>query len=227
MIVRPDGKPVPRSVFLTVPNGGTLTTATSAYIMQLAGTAANHGINVRLCFPPKSNSIDDSRNRTVDDFRQTPCGWYVTIDADTQPTKSIWPLLALNRPVIGLPYPIFNETLDPPFAFCAWDEVDGKLRPHRPTDGLQRVDMVGAGCLIIRRDVLLHPLLRAPFMSDWGDHGERAVSSDLAFCRRVREAEFELYTHYDYPCRHYTTVELLSMATAYGRKISAPVATSA
>lgn len=60
--------------------------------------------------------------------------------------------------------------------------------------GLHQVDVVGAGCLAIRRDVL------AAMKGDWfqGSIG----AEDVYFCRRARELGFPVYLDTRLVCRH-------------------------
>ena len=75
-------------------------------------------------------------------------------------------------------------------------------------DGLEMIDSGGTGCIMIARRVL--EAVQQPFKGVYDDYGVRVTGQDIEFCRRVKELGFEIWTHWDYPCHHFKTIDLLN-----------------
>lgn len=76
------------------------------------------------------------------------------------------------------------------------------------TPGLQEVDAAGAGCLLIRMDVLRAlEAAKAQSGQEWFDYLP-PFSEDLSFCIRARALGFRMALDWDVKCGHLTTVEV-------------------
>jgi GT2 family glycosyltransferase len=133
--------------------------------------------------------------------------WVFYLDDDHIHTPPILnSLLAREKDVIG---PLYLQR-EWPFAPIVYDREnpDGAVyqRLLRPFDsGLISVKAIGAGGLLVRRKVfetLEKPWWRlGQVRSDlWGD--------DIDFCRRVRQAGFEVWCDLDNKMGHITTAEI-------------------
>ena len=69
--------------------------------------------------------------------------------------------------------------------------------------------------MLIKREVL--EALKVPFSRDLDDDGVMVLGSDYLFCLRAEDHGFEIWCHYDYPCRHYKEIELSSVSLALGQ----------
>ncbi len=89
---------------------------------------------------------------------------------------------------------------------------DGKWIMNLPKDSMMEVDLVGAGCLLIRRDVLekFQPLdpRRGKHWFDWRSDctgvlppGE-CVSEDFSFCQGARRQGYKIMVDTSIQCRH-------------------------
>ncbi len=136
--------------------------------------------------------------------------YWITFDDDNPPRSNPIDLVFLGKDIIGCPTPVwcFNRPDKLPYFWSVFTELpDGLHEPYKgPFDGLQRVDAVGSGCMVIARRVL--EAVRAPFMRQWDENGIVTLGCDLSFCRKARAAGFEVYAHYGHPCRHFKTVDL-------------------
>lgn len=159
-------------------------------------------------------------------------GWdyLLLVDDDNPPLNNPLDLVELDLDVVGLPTPVWHcdtSGTDRPFYFNALRQVedpDGSIS-FRPLDsypewkgaGLQEADAVGTGCILVARRVLEELARRAeasgdpldaPFMRMWDTRGMVTMGNDYAFCLRARQAGFRVWVHWDYPCRHFQTIEL-------------------
>ena len=127
-------------------------------------------------------------------------------------------LLELPGDIIGLPTPMWRNEFVPagkiPIEWNVYEwlpELDSwKGKP--PGRGLQEVDAVGSGSVIIHRRVL--ECVKPLFERTYDEWGVAQQGSDLRLCLRAREAGFKVFCHWDYPCHHIKTVDLLDVDRA-------------
>jgi len=149
--------------------------------------------------------------------------FWLNIDADNPPSKgNPLDLVELNKDIIGIPTPVWHNAHqcpgNRPVYWNAYEFVSDKegYKEWNNKDGLQKVDAVGTGCILIARRVLEHPMMKAPFHRRWTDEGIMDRGNDMAFCERARECGFEIYCHFSYWCDHYSEMSLHEMHKAYG-----------
>jgi hypothetical protein len=63
----------------------------------------------------------------------------------------------------------------------------------------------------VKREVFEALKDKQPFHRKWNDDGTIKLGSDLAFCEKVIEAGFEVWTHLGYPCSHHKELDLLQL----------------
>jgi hypothetical protein len=71
------------------------------------------------------------------------------------------------------------------------------------------LDAISSGVIIIKRKVLEE--VKKPFEEKFDDEGCIINSDDMYFAFKVKQKGFEIWTHFDYFCSHYKTVDLLQM----------------
>ncbi len=156
-------------------------------------------------------------NKIVLDFLRDGYDWWITFDDDNPPQNNPIDLIFLQKDIIGCPTPVWHcdatKPKDLPYYFNALDAVSGGYKPHLVCEGLQRVDAVGSGCMVIARRVL--EKVKAPFMRIWDADGTVDTGHDYNFCERAKRLGFEVFAHYDYPCMHFNEVELTEAITAF------------
>ena len=135
--------------------------------------------------------LEHARNLQVLRFLETRCTHLYLLDADCLPQDgTVQRLLAHGLPIVAAPHAtrIGNET-----GLMVLDSANGQgYVQHRPTEGLQRVDAVGASGLLIRRDVFER--LGPPwFACEYDERGLLSRSEDFGFCERAREAGYEIW----------------------------------
>jgi len=74
------------------------------------------------------------------------------------------------------------------------------------------VASAGSGAILIRREVLEHPDLWAPFVDEFNEYGIRTYGHDLRFCERAKAAGFKVGSVLLHPASHYKKVDLIDVA---------------
>jgi len=128
------------------------------------------------------------------------------IDSDMRfPPDALIKLLMHGKPMVG----INCSTRNIPPRFVAVKRVTGPngeigevLRTTPDSAGLEPVEAVGFGMVLIRQDVFLalpDPTVLPWFWFDWiqGHAGKTQVGEDVHFCNLVREAGFEILVDHD------------------------------
>ena len=203
------------SVYLTIPNGsGWLQKHVHFAVIRMLQDGR---YRIRHDAPTHSPYVNNL-HRCVKDFLRGGEDYWITMDDDNPPMNNPLDLVELDLDVIGLPTPVWNNSVlgDRPYYFNALDIKGDGYTPHTNCNGLQEVDAVGSGCLLIARRVMLELKDQQPFMRTWNQDGTVEVGGDYSFCRKVKAAGFQIWTHYDYPCRHFNETDLIEIIQAFG-----------
>lgn len=170
---------------------------------------------------------EHARNALALQTKRGGFDWLLMIDADNPPIRNPVDLVACDKDVMFCPTPIFKLTqmTNDRRGDVYWStfEPTGKPPPNSyvtpsivPRRGLERIDdrgaVAGSGCLLVRRAVF--EKLRAPFMIEWDEDGLKVKGSDVTFCEKAAAMGFEIWTHYDYPCLHWSEIELGTISNA-------------
>lgn len=176
---------------------------------------------VNIIFPSHKPYVNNLHH-IVNEFMDGEYDSWLNIDSDNPPIQNPLDLVQLDRDIVGLPTPIWHFTGEKkgerPVYWNAYDydSETGLYREHQVRDGLQRVDAVGTGCLLISRRVFEKPEMRkAPFMRAWNEDGTVEKGNDIMFCERARANGFEIYCHFDYPCDHFSELSLSETTRAF------------
>jgi hypothetical protein len=150
--------------------------------------------------------IDDMRNKFVDTALKAGHDYLFFNDDDTLlPPKALERLLERNLDIVSGLYYRRVPPLDP-VAFVDDPTVGGTgiapIKSHGT--GLMPVDYVGAGCLLISRKVL--EAIQYPWFK-WSRNDQRIplperISEDLYFCKKAREAGFQIHLDASVRCLH-------------------------
>lgn len=197
-----------KTVWIAVPNEGwihrTLANEVGKWLLD-----RRHRIVLRY---PSKKPIDNNRNAIVREFLEAPRGdFLLMVDADNTPSANPLDDVDLDLDVIGFPTPVWYL---PPDKACIadwpifWNGMiddpggSGGWRENQHRHGIQEVDAVGTGCILIARRVL--ETVKPAFVREWDpEWGTQVIGSDFLFCRRVREAGFRVFCDYDRPCNHF------------------------
>ena len=173
-------------------------------------------INSKFILPTHSPYVNNL-HKIIRDFLDGGYDFWISMDDDNPPRNNILDLVFLNKDVIGCPTPVWHNAVpgDYPIYWNALDDKGDGFKPHQPCEGLQRVDAIGSGCMIISRRVIEALDGQKPFMRQWGDDGIVQRGGDFSFCMKARKAGFEIYAHYDYPCYHFNEIEIGEIQLAF------------
>jgi hypothetical protein len=204
-------------VQIAVPNIGEIQSHLAVSLTKIETDAHGHelGLDCQISKPS-----DNCRNKIVRRFLEGDQDYLLFIDSDNPPTCNPLEFVDLDLDVLGFPVPIWiGAVLDDgkgkqPWLWNAfeWVEELGLWREWENKDGLQEVDAVGTGCMIIARRVL--EAVRPAFIREWDADGVIEKGSDLLFCKRAKEAGFKVWTHFGWPCCHYKTINMLEVYQA-------------
>lgn len=177
-------------------------------------------------------------HRACHDFLKDGADFLLLVDDDNPPQRNPLDLVFLGLDVVGLPTPVWHcdpaYPNDRPYYLNAMREVEtSEGKGWKPVDslpgfepaGLQAVDAVGTGCVLIARRVLVELFKRckgnpmeAPFMRRWTDSGDVVAGNDFAFCQRARAAGFRVWAHFDYMCDHHHELSLTEAVNALSKR---------
>lgn len=159
--------------------------------------------------------IASNRNEITRDFlkdEEKP-NYLCMVDDDNPPNRNPFELLELDKDVIGIPTPGRNNA---GLFWMVYKFMDGYPKkvileafPYEKRVGLQQLDAISTGCVIIARRVL--EKIKKPFEDSYDKDGVIIHSDDISFAHKVKQAGFTEWTHFDYNCSHYKTVDLLQM----------------
>lgn len=210
-----------KSVLVSVPNTGYIH---KKVVLSLLKLQLDTRYRTTIIFPTW-NPYEHSLHRIVNDFMEVykDCSFWLNIDSDNPPMNNPLDLIELDRDIIGMPTPVWHFTGkekkgERPLYYNAYNYDLGEKAyiEHLPREGLQRVDAVGTGCLLVSKRVFINSEMRkSPFVRIWGVDGTVERGNDIAFCERARNQGFEIYAHYDYPCMHFCELELNEVVKAF------------
>lgn len=206
-------------ILVSVPNTGKIHKMVVLTLLRLQQDAR---YELTFIFPTW-NPYEHSLHRIVNDFMDVykDHSFWLNIDSDNPPINNPLDLIELNRDIIGLPTPVWHFTgKEPkgerPLYWNAYDSVSDGYKEHMPREGLQKVDAVGTGCILISKRVFMNPeMWKLPFARIWNPDGTVGRGNDIAFCGRAKKQGFEIYAHYDYPCQHFNELELNEVVRAF------------
>ena len=171
---------------------------------------------------PRDRPIANNRNLIAKRFLESDYDYLLMIDSDVVPPRDPLDLVVLDKDIIGLPCFVWNSKVsrDHPLYLVVMEHIPGKgfrPLPMDPQAGLtckskdgRPIDAVGTGAILIARRVLEE--VKAPFERRFDQDGVQTMGLDYSFCLKARQAGFTVWTHMDYVCSHWVTVDLKDIA---------------
>lgn len=166
---------------------------------------------------PTHTPYENGLNRICKDIvtGAQPCDYWLNIDSDNPPMNNPLDLVELDKDIIGCPTPIWHDKGQGDYPICwnAMTNVGEGYKEYPVTQGLQEVDAIGSGCMLVARRVL--EKMEPPWFVRETDHwGIVQRGHDFLFCDKAREAGFSVWAHYDYLCRHFNEIDLTDVVKA-------------
>jgi len=172
---------------------------------------------------PSNKPFENNLHHIINDFMAGDWDFWLSFDADNPPEKNPLDLVKLDKDIIGCPTPIWHcegKAGERPIYWNAYqsDPSTGAYREWPIREGLQKVDAVGTGCILMSRRVFENPAMRTgAFTRKLNDDGTVDKGNDISFCERATEEGFEIWCHYDYPAGHMVEVDLNECSRAFKR----------
>lgn len=179
------------SSFIGIPNTGHLRTELVDWLMRQKAAI----------FMPQAKPHDHCRNIIVNEFLKTDCEWLLMVDSDVVPPMNVLDMIDNNVPVCSAYVCTFSNGELVPVGMTKTE--NGYCHNFDKTEkGLNKVDAVGTGCILIRRDVF--DKLGKPYFKFVYEDGLLINGEDFDFSERVGEVYFDTR----YVCKHYTTIAI-------------------
>lgn len=160
---------------------------------------------------PRGRPYETALNMAVKQFLEGEWEWLLNIDADNIPTANLLDMIDHGKDICGSPYPIYqNKGTGKPIIWGV------KCRERPSEKGLQRVDAIASGAMLVSRDVLAmmdKPIFRREYDSD----GLQLTGVDYLFCYEAQKAGFEVWCDWDRRTLHWNEVELMETHIGYSR----------
>lgn len=151
-------------------------------------------------------SVASARNKVVARFLDSGRDWLYMTDTDTVFTKdTVERLQRRNKQIIsGLvyvggetPFPMmYQKIADASIELGMYHVKQEWIRAAWKRGEVLRVDGVGAGALLVHRDVYLEVKKRLQLPVPWYQEtsvGKSVMGEDFTFCQRVAECGFEIF----------------------------------
>lgn len=170
---------------------------------------------------PTHRPFENALHHAVVDFLASDADFFLNIDSDNPPTANPCELSLLDKDICGVATPVYHcdtsKPNDRPYYLNAYrrNEAEDGWNEWLPQEGIQPVDAVGTGCILIARRVLEDPVMQlAPFRRTTDDAGRVQYGNDLNFCKRAKDRGFEVWCDFRSPCEHIIQVPLLEAIRA-------------
>lgn len=158
-----------------------------------------------------------NRNYIVKLFLESKNDFLLMLDNDTAPRSNLLDMVEKDLDVVGFPCPVWRGIGTPEGVAITWNfsPLDGSEKIHMGEQDLMEVAQIGGGAILIARRVLEHPNMKAPFIDQFDEDGVREVGHDYLFCRRARDAGFQVWAATKHLCGHVKDRDLIEVFKAY------------
>jgi choline kinase len=173
--------------------------------------------NAELFFS-NENPTYSNRNKVCKYFKEmTKHTHLLFIDSDNVPFENPLDLVKHKKHIASGVYPRWKQTIYEWLAMIRKPDGRYEQLPPDKRKGLVECDGVGAGCLMMSREVLEQ--FDDPFADKIKPDGRRSVGHDFNFCERAKKKGYKVYVDWNILCDHVKQVPLIpivqSMMKAY------------
>lgn len=184
--------------------------------LELMRMAFGSGQHYRLTYSPIDgfHPISAARNHCVENiFLKSDADILLMIDNDITPPPDLMEAI-LNMPpecdIACFVYWVWGPQLAPMLCVGQWEmTAQGKqmVATDFASSAWHEIGAGGTGCIAIRRRVL-EEMPKPIFKIDYDNYIGQAMSEDIFFTSRAKEAGYRLFTHPGYICSHSRTMDL-------------------
>lgn len=192
-------------ILLVIPSWGDIAPQTAMFL----AACSRRPDTMAMC--AKGRPHDYARNQVIRSFLKNEFLTHIFfVDSDVAPpVDAIDRLLALNTPVASGIYRVIGVNCLQ--WACANADANGcyRLVNDLPSDAPFYCDAVGAGCLMLRRDVF--DKIQWPWFK-WVEHPDGSqTSEDIEFFRKANIADLKVLCDPAVNCSHFKTVDLKTL----------------
>ncbi len=170
-------------------------------------------IPAMVVYHPFLSPIDHARNTIVHDFLLTDCTHLMMVDDDiVPPVDALERLLFHDKDIVAAACPLIGPNSDNELitTMNAYDLDEKQAYTIIESTGLRKVDAVGTGCMMIKREVF-EKLRVPPFLTEYNVDGIKYRGEDLNFCNQAKLEGFDTYVDFSLKCKHIKSCNLLKL----------------
>jgi hypothetical protein len=197
-----------RSVAILVPARDTVMTS---FAYDLARAMSFHTATTDdrvLLYTSHGTLIASQRMELARQALEEKADYLLWLDSDMRfPRETIGHLMLRDKPIVAANYATRRMPVKP-VAMMDNDGEIGRVYTAPDSEGLQPVDYIGMGVMMVKREVF--EKVEAPwFAIPYSTIGNHYIGEDVFFCRKAREAGYEVLVDHDlsHQVKHIGTFE--------------------
>jgi hypothetical protein len=197
-----------RSVAILVPARDTVMTS---FAYDLARAMSFHTATTDdrvMLYTSHGTLIASQRMELARQALEEKADYLLWLDSDMRfPRETIGHLMLRDKPIVAANYATRRMPVKP-VAMMDNDGEIGRVYTAPDSEGLQPVDYIGMGVMMVKREVF--EKVEAPwFAIPYSTVGQHYIGEDVFFCRKAREAGYEVLVDHDlsHQVKHVGTFE--------------------
>lgn len=157
--------------------------------------------------------IDNARNRAVEKFLEVGASHLFFVDDDIVPPHDCLRRLLRHKKRIVAPVCFsMKEFGGAYYPYPVTTRGHGDEQEIHCGEGLDWVDNIGTGAVLLRREVVEKLKKDGPlFRFEYDKNGIVTLGEDYHFSRRARESGEDIWVDYSIHCKHYRKVDIREM----------------
>lgn len=197
-----------RSVAILVPARDTVMTS---FAYDLARAMSFHTATTDdrvMLYTSHGTLIASQRMELARQALEEKADYLLWLDSDMRfPRETVGHLMLRDKPIVAANYATRRMPVKP-VAMMDNDGEIGRVYTAPDSEGLQPVDYIGMGVMMVKREVF--EKVEAPwFAIPYSTVGQHYIGEDVFFCRKAREAGYEVLVDHDlsHQVKHVGTFE--------------------
>ena len=201
-----------KKIFIAIPTTGNIRIELLSFLLNITHNP-NYLIKIDVT---TSGDICNNRNYLTDRFLQTDSEWLIFIDSDIVPPMNLLDIIDNSKDIISaINFTWKDNELIP--LIMKKEKMGYKLDQdiiNRKENSL-RVDAVGLGCFIIKREVFKK--INLPYFEFIYDKkGILINGEDFNFCEKAKKAGFDIWIDKRFITNHFNIVNLKAINNMLG-----------